>query len=111
MSTSSGTDIYVYELARETMTRLTFGGHSQLPVWTPDGKHIAFRSSSDSGIAWIRSDGSGDPQQILPAQSSAPPFSFSPDGRRRAGHEANPETGYDIWTATLDPSDPDHPKA
>ena len=28
MSTSSGTDIYVYELERETMTRLTFGGHS-----------------------------------------------------------------------------------
>ena len=111
MSTSSGTDIYVYELARETMTRLTFGGHSQLPVWTPDGKHIAFRSSSDSGIAWIRSDGSGEPQQILPAQSSATPYSFSPDGRRLAGHEANPETGYDIWTATLDTSDPDHPKA
>jgi len=110
MSTSSGTDIYVYELGRETMTRLTVGGHSQLPVWTPDGKHIAFRSSSDSGIWWIRSDGSGEPRQILAALNSATPYSFSPDGRL-AGHASNPETGYDIWTATLDTSDPDHPKA
>ena len=111
MSTSSGTDIYVYELGRETMTRLTFGGHAQLPVWTPDGRHIVFRSSSDSGIWWIRSDGSGEPRQILAAQSSATPYSFSPDGHRLAGHESHPETGYDIWTATLDTSDPDHPKA
>ncbi|HLN01698.1 MAG TPA: protein kinase, partial [Bryobacteraceae bacterium] len=111
MITSSGSDIYVYELGRETMTRLTFGGHSQIAVWTPDGKHIAFRSSSDSGIWWIRSDGSGEPQQILAALSNATPYSFSPDGRRLAGHNSNPETGYDIWTATLDTSDPDHPKA
>jgi Protein kinase domain/WD40-like Beta Propeller Repeat len=34
MSSSGGSDIYVYELGRETITGLTFGGHSQGPVWT-----------------------------------------------------------------------------
>jgi len=112
VSATSGTDIYVYELERETMTRLTFGGHSLIPVWTPDGKHIAFSSTaSSSGIWWIRGDGSGEPQQLLAAQNSIGPWSFSPDGRRLAYHESHPETGFDISTLPLDTSDPVHPKA
>jgi Tol biopolymer transport system component len=111
VSTNSGTDIYIYDLQRETMTRLTFGGHSTVPVWTPDGRHIAFYApASGFGIWWIRSDGSGEPQQLLTTQNSVVPWSFSPDGRCLAYHESNPETGYDIWTVTLDTSDPDHPK-
>jgi serine/threonine-protein kinase len=111
ISSSSGDDIYSYDLQRETMTRLTFGGHAQIPVWTPDGKHIAFQSSgSGVGISWVRSDGSGEPQQLLVAQSNIAPWSFSPDGRL-AYFQTSPETGYDLWTVTLDTSDPDHPKA
>jgi len=112
MSTSSGRDIYVYELGRETMTRLTFGGHSSFPVWTPDGKHIAFQlSASGLGIEWVRSDGSGEPQQILAAQNPTTLWSFSPDGRHLAYFESNSATGFDISTLPLDTSDPDHPKA
>jgi Tol biopolymer transport system component len=112
MSTSGGSDIYVYELGRETLTRLTFGEHSAAPVWTPDGQRIAFLSSgSDSGIGWIRSDGSGEPQQILAVPNNTNPWSFSPDGRRLAYFQNNSETGFDIATLPLDTSDPDHPKA
>jgi serine/threonine-protein kinase len=39
------------------------------------------------------------------------PWSFSPDGRHLAYFGHGPETDYDIWTVTLDTSDPDHPKA
>ena len=75
------------------MTRLTFGGHSQIPVWAPDGKHIAFRSSASGfGIWWIRSDGSGEAEVLLETQSDAVPWSFSPDGRHLAYHENSPET-------------------
>ena len=110
-STSSGIDIYIYELERGTMTRLTFGGKSRTPVWAPDGKHIAFQSSASGfGISWIRSDGSGEPQQLLASQYYIGPWSFSPDGRRLAYWETNPEAGSDLWTVTLDTSDPDHPK-
>jgi hypothetical protein len=112
MTTSGGTDIYVYELGRETIMRLTFGGHSQGAVWTPDGKHVAFRSiGSDSGIGWIRSDGSGEPLQILAAPDNTNPWSFSPEGQRLAYHQTNSGTGLDLLTLPLDTSDPDHPKA
>ena len=39
------------------------------------------------------------------------PRSFSPDGKRLAYAEANPETGNDIWTLPLEGSDSDHPTA
>jgi serine/threonine-protein kinase len=111
MRTSSGPDIYVYELGRETMTRLTFGGHAQQPVWTPDGKHITFQwSAKGFGIGWVRSDGSGEPQQLLANPNLTNPYSFSPDGRHMAYYAQNPETDSDIWTVTLDTSDPGHPK-
>ena len=110
MTTSSGTDIYSYDLERGTMTRLTFGGHADVPVWTPDGKHMVFTSGSDYGIWWIQADGSGEPQRILDAKNPVVPWSFSPDGRRLAYREAHAETGIDILTLPLDTSDPEHPK-
>jgi len=111
VSTGSGTDIYSYDWQREIMTRVTFGGGADLPVWAPDGKHMAFnRSGRDHGIWWTRSDGSGRPQQILAGQDPVVPWPFSPDGQHLAYREFHSETGTDIWTLPLDTSDPDHPK-
>jgi serine/threonine-protein kinase len=110
MTTSSGTNIFSYDLQRETMTQLTFGGHADVPVWTPDGKHMAFTSGNDYEIWWIHADGSGEPQRILEAKNPVVPWSFSPDGRRLAYRESHSATGIDILTLPLDTSDPDHPK-
>jgi serine/threonine protein kinase len=111
MSTSSGTNIYSYDLDRGTTTQLTFTGHVDLPVWYPDGKHLVFLSGSDYEFWWIRADGSGQAQRIFEAKNPVVPWSFSPDGRRLAYRETTSETGIDILTLPLDASDPDHPKA
>jgi hypothetical protein len=108
VSSSSGTNIFSYDLQRETMTQLTFGGHADVPVWTPDGRHMVFTSGSDYVIWWIRADGSGEPQRIIEAKNPVP-WSFSPDGRRMAYRESHSD-GIDILTLPLDTSDPDHPK-
>src|SRR5207237_2733190 len=42
LALSAGGDIAVYDLQRGTMTKITFAGHCRFPVWTPDGKHIAY---------------------------------------------------------------------
>jgi serine/threonine-protein kinase len=104
----SGGGIYVDDLERDTTTLLTFNGNALSPIWAPDGKHIAF--SNGSSLAWIRSDGAGEPQRLLQTPNAVIPWSFSPDGSRLAFHETSPETGLDLWTLPLDITDPDHPK-
>ena len=38
--------VWLYDLSRDTLTRLTFEGTRQhYPVWTPDGKRIAFNQT------------------------------------------------------------------
>ncbi len=108
-----GREIEVYDLTRHTMTRLTFSGEVNLfPVWTPDGRFIAFESSSTTGygIGLVRSDGSGKTIRLLEHTGLMIPVSFSPDGTRLAYYETNPETNFDIWTVPFDGSDAEHPK-
>ncbi len=110
---SGGSDIFVYDPQREAMTRLTFTTQDNLlPVWTPDGRHIAFRFrlGGGFGIGWVRADGAGEPQKLLESKNDVRTFSFSPDGRRLSYFETNPQTGNDLWTLPMDLSDGDHPK-
>jgi serine/threonine-protein kinase len=105
-----GLDIFVYDMERETSTQLTVTGHAHAPVWAPDGRHLAFRlDGNPAKLFWIRSDGSGDPQELL-RRPNLIHTSFSPDGSRLAYFERDPKDGIDLWTLPLDLSDPDHPK-
>ena len=105
-------DIQVYDLQRDTMSRLTFTQVNSPPVWTPDGKHIAFVSHSPgaSPMRWIRADGAGEAQPLLEGKDIVGPYSFSPDGQRLAFAEQSANTRLDLWTLPLDVSDPEHPK-
>ncbi len=84
---SLGGDLVVYDVDRGSSTRLTVNADAAYPVWTPDGKAIAF--SWATGTGWVPSDGSAPPQVLLPsaAFSSPVPQSFSPDGHRLAFHQ------------------------
>jgi serine/threonine-protein kinase len=98
-------DVWVYEWQRNTMTRLTFGGGiNDVPVWSPDGRYIAFevRGSALGTIFWVRSDGAGKPQALLHSKNRQYPWSFTPDGKRLAFTEQSPETQRDIWTVPLE---------
>jgi Tol biopolymer transport system component/predicted Ser/Thr protein kinase len=80
-------DIWVYDIARAALSRLTFGGgNSDLALWTPDGKEVMFAAERGRGIVFLRKpwDGSGvavdlglghEPSQLTPP-------SITPDGRR-----------------------------
>ena len=101
---SKGRDIFVYDWRRDAMLRLTFaaqGNSSLYPVWTPDGKHISYRSAPSSGgstIEWLRSDGSGVGQRLFESKNLVLPYSFSPDGRFLAYFELSLGTGLTIRT-------------
>jgi Tol biopolymer transport system component len=54
------------------------------------------------GLSWTRSDGAGKPKSLTRTRSAAFPWSFSPDGRRLAYFELDPQTAYDLWTLPLE---------
>jgi Tol biopolymer transport system component len=60
-------DIWIYDIARKTKTRLTFDEANDLgPVWTPDSKRIIFCSehAGRQSIFWKAADGTGKVEQI-----------------------------------------------
>jgi serine/threonine-protein kinase len=96
----SAGDIWMYELGRGSMTRLTFGGGYSNPLWTVDGRYFVFRAAR--GMWWTRADGAGQPQPLTQSDRRQIPMSFTPDGRRLAFNELSPATGDDIWTVSVE---------
>jgi serine/threonine-protein kinase len=78
-----GDDIWIFDLALRTMTRLTVDRTAQHPVWTPDGRRIVYqrRGSHDLDLWWIPADGSSPAESLLVAPGDQVPGSFTPDGR------------------------------
>jgi Tol biopolymer transport system component len=65
-------DIWVWDLVRKTMTRLTFDkGNDIQPIWTPDSKQILFTSGREGGkfggIFRKQADGTGEIQKVVAA--------------------------------------------
>ena len=102
-SGSTWGEIFVYDLARDTLRRLTFDGVNHTVVWTPDGERVVFVSHKDGpgNIFWTPADGSGQVELLFGTENDQWPGSFSPDGQLLALVEDDPETGFDIWTLSM----------
>jgi Tol biopolymer transport system component len=76
-------DVWVYDLTRETWSRLTFDGRSQFPVWMPDGRSLTF-SSAKAGpfdIYVNPIDGTSPEARLVGGGDGTNyPLSWSPDG-------------------------------
>ena len=93
------TEIWLYNLSRDTLTRLTFQGNTNYnPVWTTDGKRIVF-TSVGQGLHWQAADGSGGPEMLK--EFGGTPNSWSPDGQVLAFDDNRSNTGRDIWVLRL----------
>ena len=102
--TEHDTQIWLYDLSRETLTRFTFEGSVGLnAVWTPDGNRIAFQSTKEGipTIYWQKADGSGGLERLTGGQSATVPMSWSPDGQLLAFIDVNPSTQRDIWVLPM----------
>jgi serine/threonine protein kinase len=64
-------DIWIFDVPRKTLSKLTFGGLNRTPVWSPDGKTIAFSKRTKDGKSAIFTkpyDGSGDETELYSAK-------------------------------------------
>ena len=92
-------DVWIYEWARDTLTRVTFDAATdEKPVWTPDGQRVVFRSNRDKTfqLYWQRADGTGDVQRLTESPNPQTPTSWHPSGTFLAFSETRPQTGNDL---------------
>jgi serine/threonine-protein kinase len=83
-------DIWIWDLARESLNRLTFDSSADsMPVWTPDSERIIFMSKR-SGVLNLYSqqaDGSGVVERLTTNAGPQWPISIAPDGTRLAAFD------------------------
>ena len=98
-----GADIWVFDTVRRTLNRLTSVGTGQNPIWSPDGRRIAFGGTlaGKSGIYTVPADGSGKPELLVAADTSAAPTSWAPDGRRLVYLSTGSDHRSRLWSVTL----------
>ena len=102
---SGRTDLWVYDLRRGARTRLTDEGPvNTSPVWSPDGRQVAFNSTREPAGIYVQSlDAPGSATLVLQrGPGPQAPGAWSGDGRTLVTVEINPRTGADLWTLTLD---------
>jgi serine/threonine-protein kinase len=98
-------NVWIVDLSKATAPRqLTLGGSNRYPVWSSDGKRIAFQSDreGDMGIFWQAADGTGTAERLTkPEQGIAHiPDSWSPDNKRFS-YTAVKGTEASVWIFSL----------
>ncbi len=104
----SGYDIWTYDLVRGVKTPQTFGSASAqgniYPIWSPDGRRIAYGSYRDGkhAIYLKTADGSSSEELLVEgAERYKFPADWSPDGKVLAYQEGRPG-GYSIWILPME---------
>ena len=92
-------DVWVTDLTRNATLRLTFGGESErFPVWSPDGRQIAY--AGGPGIYRKAADGTGEPELLLKSDTAAP-LDWSSDGRFLLFRTNDAANSADLWVLPL----------
>jgi serine/threonine-protein kinase len=93
-------DLRIYDLQRGSTTRLTNGIVATHPVWSPDGRFVAFQSTG--GMFWTRADGAVKFQPLTQGRTIQFPTSFAPDGKRLVFSELTSGGGAEIRTVPVE---------
>jgi len=99
-------DIWMFDLAKESLTRFTFGPAAEVgAIWTPDSRHLIF-SSADAALAASpkdifrrAADGTGPTEALTQNRTGGGPQSVSPDGQWLVFFKG----AFDIFVAPLQP--------
>ena len=96
-------DIWVGELDRPPLRRLTFEGFNIEPVWSRNGRWIVFASNRSGAInIYIKAaDGTGEARRFLESLLHQYPDSWAPDGKSLLFTEYRTETGFDLWSVDV----------
>jgi eukaryotic-like serine/threonine-protein kinase len=95
-------DLWVLDLSQGTALRLTsYEGDENQPIWSPDGKRIAFSSTASqeamsmggiAGIVWKAADGTGEASFLGSSRGKwVFPYSWRKDGKTIVTNDSTPD--------------------
>ena len=90
-----GSDIWIWDIARETLRRLTFAPEGNgMSVWTPDSRQIIFESRRTGMPSVFKqaADGTGTVDRLSTSATPQWSTSITPDGTWIAGFDQLPRT-------------------
>ena len=103
-----GDDLWLFDIARQALNRLTFGARANLPQWSADGQYASYRSIREGtgNMFWIRADGTSTEEQLTRGDfTQQNPSSWSPDGQLLAFYQIPGVGGSgdrDLWVMPRD---------
>jgi eukaryotic-like serine/threonine-protein kinase len=104
ISERSARDIWLFDPARGSMTRLTLGHDNIYPVWSADGQRIAYSANVAGTYDLLAraSDGTGGVDTLVKGPRYKFPGALTADGRWLIYRQNNAKTNEDIYAISLD---------
>ncbi|MDX1382509.1 MAG: protein kinase, partial [Thermoanaerobaculia bacterium] len=100
-------DVWIYDFARESRTRFTFeDGVDVAPVWTRDGRRIAYGCSGGVGLlprlCMKAADGTGDVELLTERGDLQLPGAFTPGDTALVFTTLGKTSSWDVWLLDLE---------
>jgi serine/threonine-protein kinase len=105
VSTDQEYDIWILDLRRTTLTRLTNDpGQDNFPLWTPNGRRIIFSSNrgGQPNLWWQEADGTGAAEQLTTSTGAQFLNGITPEGAAAVYNQPTPTMGRDLLQVALD---------
>jgi len=102
IATGGKSDIWIWDIARESMTRLTFNEASSQPLWSLNGHRVVF-ALSDMFIYWKAADGTGVDEKLVSVEGQwLAPRSWSKDEKTLITIGFSGPTSADIGSVSME---------
>jgi len=92
-------NVWLFDIRRRSLQRLTFEDDNFYPAWSPDGRSLVYSRQDADGNDLIRrrADGTGGEVEVYGTEQNQWDLEFSPDGRLAVFRQNDPLTGRDLW--------------